>query len=65
VVVRLFICLSHLPAVAVCGGFVAVGLAGRRYRSIAAWLVPQQHKATALHTAVNVCSATFTANVAS
>jgi len=31
------ICLSHLSAVATaCGGFAAVGPAGRRYRSIAA-----------------------------
>ena len=30
------VCLSHLPALAPCGGFAAVGQAGRRYRSIAA-----------------------------
>jgi len=29
------VCLFHSPATAVCGGFAAVGPAGRRYRSIA------------------------------
>ena len=30
----------HVPAAAACGGFAAVGPAGRRYRSIAARSVP-------------------------
>jgi len=34
--VCLSICLSHSPAAAVCGGFAAVGPAGRRYRAVAA-----------------------------
>ena len=29
------VCLSHSFAAAACGGFPAVGLAGKRYRSIA------------------------------
>ena len=29
------VCLSHLFAAAACAGFPAVGLAGKRYRSIA------------------------------
>jgi len=31
-----------------------VGPAGRRYRSIAAWMALQQHTATARHAAANV-----------
>ena len=30
------VCLSHSPAAAACSGFAALGLAGRRYRSVAA-----------------------------
>jgi len=50
-------CLSHSPTTAACGGFAAVGPAGRRYQSIAAWPAPQQHGAAA----ANAGSATFTA----
>jgi len=36
-VLRLSVCLSHLLiAAAACGGFAAMGLAGKRYRSITA-----------------------------
>jgi len=44
--VRVSVCLSHSPAARRCCGFVAVGPARRRYRSIAVWLsavaAPQQ-----------------------
>jgi len=36
------VCLTvHSPASAVCSGFAAVDVPGRRYQSIAAWPVPQ------------------------
>jgi len=41
--VRPSVCLSRSPAAAACGGFAAVHPAARRYRSIAARPVPQQH----------------------
>jgi len=41
--VRPSVCLSRSPAAAACGGFAAVRPAARRYRSIAARPVPQQH----------------------
>jgi len=43
--VRLTVCLSRLStAAAACGGFAAVGPAGRRYRSIAARPTPPQQR---------------------
>ena len=57
--------LSHLPAAVACGGFAAVGLACRRYWSIAARPAPQQRVAAAWCTAANAGSAAFTANVRS
>ena len=56
------VCLSHSPAAAACGGFAAVGPAGRRYRSIAARLAPQQRGTSVQRTAGNVGSATLTAD---
>ena len=53
--------LSQLPAAAACGGFAAVGPAGKRYRSTAARPAPQQHGAAA----ANAGSVTFTADVGS
>ena len=48
-----------------CGGFAAVGAAGKRYRSIASRPAPQQHGAAARRAAANAGSATFTADVGS
>jgi len=42
------ICPHCSPAAAAYGGFAVLGLAGMRYRSIAAWPMPQQHGAAAL-----------------
>ena len=56
---------AHSPAAAACGGFAAVGPAGRRYRSIAARPAPQQHRAAARRAAANAGSATFSADVGS
>ena len=61
--VRLFVRLSHSPAEAACGGFVAaVGPAGRRYRSTAARPAPHQHGAAARRAAVDAGSATLSAD---
>ena len=57
--------LSRSPAAAACGGFAALGPAGRRYRSIAERPAPQQHGAAARRAAANAGSATFTAYVGS
>jgi len=56
-----------LPTAAACGGFAAVGLAGRgrRYWLIAARLAPHHHGAAARRTAADAGSATFTADVGS
>ena len=53
--VRLF----QSSAAAACGGFAAVGPAGRRYR----WIAPEQNRAAARHAAANAGSGTFTADV--
>ena len=63
--VRPSVCLSHSPAAAACGGFAAVGPAGRRYRSITARPARNQHGAAARHAAANTGSATFSAYVGS
>ena len=57
------VCLSHSPVVASCGGFAAVGPAGRRYRSIAARPALQQYGSAARRAAANAGSASFTAGV--
>ena len=49
--------LSLLPGAAACGGFAAVGPAGSRYWSIAAWMAPQRHGAAARHAEANVGNA--------
>ena len=56
-----FICLSDLLSAATSCGFAAVGLVGRRSRSIAARLAPQHHEAAA----ADGGSATFTADAGS
>jgi len=53
------VCLFQSSAAAACGGFAAVGPAGRRYR----WIAPQQNGAAARHAAANAGSGTFTADV--
>jgi len=58
------LCLSHSPVAAACSGFAAVGMAGRRYQSIAARPALHQHGAAALCATANAGSATFTADVA-
>ena len=55
----------RLSVPAACGGFAAVGEAGRKYRSIAARPAPQQHGAAARRAAANAGSATFSAYVCS
>jgi len=57
---RLTVCLSLSIYL-----FAAVGPAGRRYRSIDAWLAPQQHRAAVRHAAANVGRATFSAYIGS
>ena len=63
--IRLSVCLSQLSAAAAaCGGFAAVGPAGRRYRSIAAWPAPSNNGAAAARRSVaKPSSVTFTAGV--
>jgi len=54
--VRRSVSLSHSPAAAACGGFAAVGPAGR----IAARPALQQHGTAARRATANAGSATFT-----
>jgi len=63
--VRLIARLSNSPAAAAGGMFAAVGQASKRYRSIVAQPVPQQHGAAARSAAANAGSATFSAYVGS
>jgi len=60
--VRPSVCLSQKStAAAACGGFAAVSLAGRRYRSITARPVPSSNGAAAARrSATNASSVTFT-----
>jgi len=57
------VCLS-VPAFGRCGGFAAVGPAGRRYRSIAARAALSSIPAAARRAAANAGSATLSAGVA-
>jgi len=64
------VCPFHLSTAATaCGGFAAVGPAGRRYRSIPARPAPSSNGAAAAHriatrrSAANASSVTFTAAV--
>ena len=61
--VRPSVCLSQKStAAAACGGFAAVSLAGRRYRSITARPAPSNKGAAAARrSATNASSVTFTA----
>ena len=59
------VALSYSPAVAARSGFAAVGPVGRKYRLIAARLVPQQHGTAARRAAANAGSATFSAYIGS
>ena len=62
---RYGVSLSNSPAAAACGGFAAVGPAGRKYRSLAARSALQQHGAATPRAAANAGSATFSADVGS
>jgi len=63
---RYGVCPSRLLSVSfarcsIVGEFAAVGPAGRRYPSIAAWQAPQHHGAAARRAAANAGNATFSA----
>ena len=57
------VCLSYFSAASAGGRFAAVGLAGRKYRSIVARSAPQQQGAAERRAAENAGSALFSANV--
>jgi len=63
--VRPSVCLSVVPSCGRCGGFTAVGPAGRRYRSIAALLALGSSCAAARRAAANAGKAAMTADVGS
>ena len=62
---RLLVGTGRIVVCGACGGFAAVGPAGRRYRSIAARSMQQQQGAAARRAAANAGCATFTADARS